>query len=408
MDLFWTVLLSSKIQLVIIPQMESKDTNNNRETINSVEFVKARAEEIRRLEELIETTRKKTMLFQRLPFHKRRRCRSFRCRGRRPRTSGINSWLAKRFRMIKIYGTKLPLQRYAKSDSFIYKSFERGFLFYESHKKAYVFEKGCFSFSAFECFNTERYTVVVSMDHVPCGMSPVGCLDTPIAVMGNVCMARGVYATDRDMRSEWCEVAKTLDEYIDCCVKSENNAASSHDALVFAFVESLGTLEKGRIFVQKSHLMSLWQKMTLKGFIPVSIDELLRIGLETKTLVFPFDYAHTVFFREYERERMAPVVAKYNRTPVAKKPRVTSDVVCFEHFEGGRLLFFDVPCGKVRRCASVFCEDVKVGSVLRSAYCYSIGRVRGICMIEDGKENGVLCAKNIENPNKLIQIALSQ
>lgn len=387
--------------------MESKETDGKSDIINSIEFVKARAEEIRRLEELIETTQKKTMLFQRLPFHKRRRCRSFRCRRRRPRTSGIKTWLAKRFRMIKIYGTELPLQRYAKSDSFIYKSFERGFLFYESHKKAYVFEKGSLSLSACECFETGRYVVVVSMDDVPCGASPVGCLDTPIAVLGNVCIGQGVYKTGRDMRSEWCAAEKTLDDYIDCCFANAEHAASSEEALVFAFAESQGTLERGRIFVQRSHLMSLWQKMVLKGFIPVSIDELLRIGLETRTLVFPFDHAHTALYREYERERIAPVVAKYNRTPAAKKPRVTGDIVCFEHLAGGRLLFFDVPCGKVQRCADVFCGDARVGSVLRASYCYSIGRVRGICMIEHGKEDGALYAKNIGSP-KLIQITLLQ
>eukprot|EP00866_Antonospora_locustae_P000773 jgi/Antlo1/773/1423 len=387
--------------------MENKETNRNSDMINSIEFVKARAEEIRRLEELVKTTRKKTMLFQRLPFHKRRRCRSFRYRGRRPSTSGIKTWFAKRFRMIKIYGTELPLQRYAKSDSFIYKSFDRGFLFYESHKKAYVFEKSSFFFSGCECFETDRYVVAVSMDQAPSDASLVGCLDTPIAVMGNVCIAKGVYTTGRDMRSEWCTVETTFDDYIDSCFTSKKHAASGDNVLVFAFVESQGTLERGKIFVQKSHLMTLWQKMTLKGLIPVSIDELLRIGLETKTLVFPFDYAYTTLYREYERERMAPVVAKYNRTPSAKKPHVTSNIMCFEHSAGGQLLFFDVPCGRVRRCASVFSGEERVGSVLRAAYCYSIGRMRGICMIEDGKEGGALFVKNIESP-KLIRIMLSQ
>lgn len=387
--------------------MESKETDGRSDIINSIEFVKARAEEIRRLEEVIATTRKKTMLFQRLPFHKRRRCRSFRHRGRRPRTSGIKTWLAKRFRMIKIYETELPLQRYAKSDSFIYKSFKRGFLFYESHKKAYVFEKGSQPLPACECFETGRYVVAVSMDRAPCGASPVGCLDTPIAVLGKVCIGQGVYTTGRDMRSEWCAAAESLDAYIEGCLAGAGDAAGSEEALVFAFVEAPGALERGRIFVQRRHLMSLWQKMVLKGFIPVSIDELLRIGLETKTLVFPFDYAHTALYREYEQERMAPVVAKYNRTPAAKKPRVTSDIMCFEHSAGGRLLFFDVPCGNVRRCAGVFCGDTQVGSVLRASYCYSAGRVRGICMIEHGKEDGALHAKNIESP-KLIQITLLQ
>ncbi|KAL0265709.1 UNVERIFIED_CONTAM: hypothetical protein PYX00_011423 [Menopon gallinae] len=375
--------------------------------VKSIEFVKARAEEIRRLEELVHTTRKKTMLFQRLPFHKRRRSRSFRGKGRRPRTSGIRTWLAKRFRMAKMYGTELPLQRYAKSDSFVYKSFGRGFLFYESHKRAYVFDKSASSLPAGERVETERYVLVVTMDDVPCGAAPAGCLDTPVAVLGRVHMEEGVYTTGRDMRSEWHVGARTLDDYIDGCICGDADAAPREGALEFAFVRSHGGLEQGRVFVQQKLLMGLWQKMVLRGFIPVSIDELLRIGLETKVLVFPFDHAHTALYAEYERERLAPVMAKYNRTPAAKKPRKTSDVMCFEPCTGGRLLFFDVPSGKVRRCADVFCDGTRVGSVLRAAYCYSIGRVRGICMVEGGKEGGALSAANVESPGTSIPIVLA-
>lgn len=115
--------------------------------INATNFVDARSFEIQKLEAELQTSRKKTMLFQRLPFHKRRRTRDkhvnkrrfSRRRNTRQREKLV--YYHKRFEMINLLGVYLPLQRREKSDSFIYKSEHRGYAWIEHYKKAFVYEK---------------------------------------------------------------------------------------------------------------------------------------------------------------------------------------------------------------------------------------------------------------------------
>lgn len=362
--------------------------------INSIDFIKARAEEVQKIEQSINTNRKKTMLFQRLPFHRRRRTRSFQKKTRCPKKGGIGTWFSKRFRMIRVYGTELPLRRCMKSDSFIYKSFKRGFLFYESHKKARVFRKGPFQLEG-EYYETEKYFILVSMEYSPGELELLGFLDTPIALLGDATLEQGVYTTKRDLKSELVLSTTTLDEY----VEEEGDG----EDIVFMFLGSPGG-EGGKIFVRKGLLMRFWQKAVLKGFVPVSVEELLRIGLEKRFLVFPFDYVMSKFYAEYEHRVLEPVVQKYHRTPRAKRPGTTRSIMAFKAFPG-RLFFFDVPKGTVGRCAEILCGERVVGRVSRASFCFSVGRVRGVCLVERGYEDQGLCARNVGSP-RLVPIVL--
>jgi len=128
--------------------------------IYSTEYASERSGEIRKIEEEIRHRKKNTMLFQALPFHKRRRTASFDERRlpkdhrrnnrnkRRKRKQTVkegagflksHTWHAKRFKMCRSLGIPLPLCRTQKSDSFIRKSLgTRGILNDLSYMKVYV------------------------------------------------------------------------------------------------------------------------------------------------------------------------------------------------------------------------------------------------------------------------------
>ncbi|KAK1350128.1 putative POP1-like ribonuclease [Hamiltosporidium tvaerminnensis] len=130
--------------------------------IDALKFITAREFEIKEMEDSLSKSTKKSQLFQRLPFYKRRRTRNYdtrntpkihkkylkklylnRFRNRKLKFNYLPThiWYAKRFKMIDLFNSKLPYKRNIKSDKFIYKSLERGFIFDESFKRIAVFKR---------------------------------------------------------------------------------------------------------------------------------------------------------------------------------------------------------------------------------------------------------------------------
>ncbi|TBU11303.1 putative POP1-like ribonuclease [Hamiltosporidium tvaerminnensis] len=130
--------------------------------IDALKFMTAREFEIKEMEDSLSKSTKKSQLFQRLPFYKRRRTRNYdtrntpkihkkylkklylnRFRNRKLKFNYLPThiWYAKRFKMIDLFNSKLPYKRNIKSDKFIYKSLERGFIFDESFKRIAVFRR---------------------------------------------------------------------------------------------------------------------------------------------------------------------------------------------------------------------------------------------------------------------------
>ncbi len=346
--------------------------------INSVDFVKARAEEMRAIEAALDTNRKKSLLFQRVPFHKRRRCRS-RISRRRPRTPGLHAWHAKRFSMLRVFGAALPQTRFAKADSFVYKSAARGFVFCDADRRAAAFARSASGTARNAVVETEKYAIAVSQrsDAAPTGA--VADLGAPIRVIGDV-LAAGVY---KIANGAIVACAATIDDFVD---------AAAQKSAEFSFAVAQAT-----IFVAQRNLMPLWHALLAKGVVPVSIDELLRIGLESRSLVFPFDNVASADYAAYEDAVLRPVVEKYARTPLSKKAKTTSATARFSAVGDGEFLFFDVPKGRVTRCASVFANGEKVGAVVRAAFCYSAGMFRGICFVKKGNAHAALLVTNIES-----------
>lgn len=162
-----------------------------RKDIDAIELIESRGKEIQFIEESIKKSNKKTMLFQRLPFYKRRRNRNYDKRKSKKFTYRkkdrhflrSHTYYAKRFFMLKLdikgdivienflndsniqileeskknnnispnfinsdkassldyNNVSVPLKRRIKSSKYIYKSQDRGFLFDESFRCGYSY-----------------------------------------------------------------------------------------------------------------------------------------------------------------------------------------------------------------------------------------------------------------------------
>lgn len=101
--------------------------------IDTNEFISERTDDIREIEIYLESRKKKSMAFQKLPHHKRRRTGSFAPIRRRNRKRSKDEWtflhkyFAKRFKMVTLNKISLPLERNQKSHSLLHKG--KNFLF---------------------------------------------------------------------------------------------------------------------------------------------------------------------------------------------------------------------------------------------------------------------------------------
>lgn len=126
--------------------------------IDGKEFIKARRAELENLTKKISPTKKKKMLFQRLPYYKRRRLKSYKNTRRRGKCSS-EIFFAKRFSMIELNNRKIAYKRLLKGEKFIYKSLKeqkRGYFMDMSFRRLFL-NKGCCFFEngvfgiGFEC-----------------------------------------------------------------------------------------------------------------------------------------------------------------------------------------------------------------------------------------------------------------
>lgn len=121
----------------------------NNESIDIVEFLKARSHEVEAIEKSIAVSHKQSLAWQRLPYYKRRRNRNFDRRlskkfSHRPKDRHAlrtHTYYAKRFFMLKLPAFSIPLRRRLKSMKYIYKSQSRGFVFDESFRGICVYRR---------------------------------------------------------------------------------------------------------------------------------------------------------------------------------------------------------------------------------------------------------------------------
>ncbi|ORD99976.1 hypothetical protein A0H76_2564 [Hepatospora eriocheir] len=114
------------------------------------EFVNSRSKEIKEIEKSIETKKKQSLIWQRLPHYKRRRNRNYDKRHTKkvkPRKKDrhvlrTHTYFAKRFFMLKLKDKlSIPLNRRVKSDKFIYKFSLRLLVFDESFRGVFEYKR---------------------------------------------------------------------------------------------------------------------------------------------------------------------------------------------------------------------------------------------------------------------------
>ncbi|KAM0687908.1 Ribonucleases P/MRP protein subunit pop1 [Conglomerata obtusa] len=444
----------------------------NIDEIDANNFVDARSAEIQILEKKINQTTKKTQLFQRLPFHKRRRTKSRDTRrtpnkhARRKKRKGkkhlhpmlvTHVWFAKRFEMIELFNTKLPLQRRIKSDKFIYKSYDRGFIFDDSYKDIRIYNIKDINNSALvqnslnvkiicnnetiEYKNVKEFLDVIDENivietflkiennFVKCDFIKISnflisvcmfndILDTLMRCLEytkfDICFSvfkgtryfseTGIYKLTEKIDTPF---ENYMNDMMQLCI--EDSAFSTE----FLFVQNKINFETGKIFVKRENAMKVWQMLNNVGFIPISINEMLRLGLEEKKLIFPFDYPNSIFYEEFEEKLVKPIKEKYDRTPPAKrinyeKNGIYQPFIIPKNISSFYICYFTVKKGVANRLAIIYDNDDIVGYVLRGAYCFSLGKCRGVCIIKNIAKNAYK-AKNISNTNYIeIDLDLSQ
>lgn len=385
------------------------------EEIDPIGFARGRAGEIQAIEAAIRTSRKKSMLFQRLPFYLRRRTKSHEKRGKRKRCvrkkdrHGLrtHTWYAKRFEMLKVWGTAVPLRRRMKSSKFIYKSQNRGFIFDESYKKVVVYSRPSSQVlgidlslvnvvqevrhgnGILEAVVTNEHLIVISMcsDEVEqeLGLTKHGVIECCLSVI----------KADELFSNEINESSTRFSKFLVSRKNMDTDRVLKEGSDSIIYFRSLSKVESGKVLLKRTKVLDFWQDIVNTGVVPVCVEELQRIALENDYMIYPFDYPGTKAYEDFERAYVEPLVSKYNRTPPSKKMKMdldsmyihTEDLVVFGVFEMER--------GIADRCASVFDGDRVVGRVIRGSFCFTRGLCKGLCyLLQDASEGDEFYTRN--------------
>lgn len=356
--------------------------------LDAVAFANERMEAIKEIEREIKKTKKNKMLFQCMPFHKRRRTASFderrlpkalrrgsrfvKRRKRARKWAGTEEhlrthvWFAKRFSMVKVWGTRLPNRRAHKSDKFIHCSLKtRGLLYDESYKKKFVIRgsmEAAVLPEALRGVDASLHGETQNIFFVEAGL---------VREKGEVCVFRDfallfVHGGDGHIlsllreRMEVIEIERRLalfrlmgrqKVYAKTGVveekkrgvssepvvrevmslealsrvlevlgeKEKENEAKKCEEHAFIYLSGKGGDMEGRILCPVDSCMYLLEKLVVKGVVPCSITELFRAALEREGAVYPFDFLSTGLSREYRTAIASELGEKYERTPVGKR-----------------------------------------------------------------------------------------
>ncbi|KAM0674325.1 Ribonucleases P/MRP protein subunit pop1 [Gurleya vavrai] len=426
----------------------------NLDEIDANNFVDARASEIQNIEKKIQQTTKKSQLFQRLPFHKRRRTKSRDTRKTPNKHKRIklrnnkifehpflatHKWFAKRFEMINFCGSKLPFKRRQKSDKFIYKSKERGFIFDDSYRqiflyklseldkiifdKNYFFENDfnikCESFVeyvnkielnliyktrliyndktfVFDILKTEQFFLVIHLPDDDLKNIFINMSGIKLEICFNLFFGPNLI-NDSGIYNEFKLVNTKIDDYI-----FKNFFEKKEDCnfyLPYLFIKSKCEFEKGKLFVQRKDAMKIWQMFFNKGFIPMSINELLRLGLENNKLIYPFDFVNTEYYKEFELNNFLPIKEKFERTPASKKVNyeklgIKNPFFIPDDYIAKKICYFTAEKGNIKRMAHVYENNNLVGYVIRGSFSFQNGKCKGVLVVNDNLSDYYSC-KNI-------------
>lgn len=399
--------------------------------IYSIEHANARAEEIQEIEKSIAARKKNKMLFQILPFHKRRRTASFDERRipkeyrRGPRTKRrrikqtvkdqenllkAHTWYAKRFSMYKKGEIAVPLQRHSKSESFIAKALKtRGVLSDISYNKVYVTEMVCPAGIIFDAFYNKA--VIWSSE----AESKIDAGQGTTAMQG-----RSIIITEDlqciDVPADACKQISSLavfeifgtqelfsqTEFFNC--DSVENLLEA-DTLAYICIR---IPDKSYVLVGRKHCMELLQKSVVAGIVPCSIQELQRIATETEKVVYPYDIPQHVQGRAFLKYIHLLKEEEQKRKPKGKR-EVVFGPLYHRELKNQSMLLFVAPKGSFPRASPVVesnsvsdfemnGSEEPIGVVGRSSFSFSKGKITGLLYIDENRQiTNNLFVRNLKN-----------
>lgn len=374
-------------------------------------FVNERESDIKILEKSINSSRKKTMLFQRLPFYRRRRTRSNFCkkqrsvRQKRRHYLKTHVWYAKRFKMIKLDNVGIPIKRNQKSSKFIYKSQHRGFIFDESFKKSYV----CFLNDT----NLRQFNINYNLiNKVQLIQTEEGYIEA--IVTEKICillLPMGMNCNFDVLAYFDCLISliKINDEFIKDFYMDVDGAIENKTIF---YVENINNYESGKLFLSSKDVMRIWLHFIKKGCIPICIEEMQRLALENDYMVYPFDDVHSKMFKMLEDAQNTEFINKYERTPKSKKTSINFEHLYIQTRDRVFFYIFELTKGVLNKNAFIYSTDNQlVGRVIRGNFCFTKGKSKGLCYTNDMLElKKTFKAKNYNNNNfyeiKIVKLLL--
>ncbi|KAH9386412.1 uncharacterized protein NEMAJ01_1308 [Nematocida major] len=392
--------------------------------IYSIDYANERGKEIQEIERSIAETKKNKMLFQALPFHKRRRTASFderrlprECRrGERNKRRRIkqtvkdqetllkaHTWYAKRFFMYKRSDMAVPFKRHSKSEGFIAKALKtRGVLCDASYNKVFVSEKArpCGAVFDGEYARTFSWSAPAEDKPEKDGEKSVIIAERP-ARLGDTPELKEVKGLSVfevfGAQSMFCK-----DAFINC-----TSVEALLDAEKLAYV-CMRDRDKSYVLVPRRHCMELLQKAVVAGIVPCSIQELQRIATETEKVVYPYDIPQNA-----EGKAFLEHMAQTHKEEQEKKPKGKREVVFGPLYEKPlaeqKMLLFVAEKGSFPRrspvAVSTRTEDFVmdgsenvVGEVGRSSFCFAKGKTTGVMYVdEDVHAEKHLFVRNLKN-----------
>lgn len=397
------------------------------EDINAVDFVNQRSKEIQEIEESINQSRKKTMLFQRVPFYKRRRNRDYNRKRKLKQRKGDRHFLrthkfySKRFFMLKLDRCSIPFLRRVKSSKFIYKTSD--FIYDESYRGSAVYnfndilaqgqsEPGI---SCQESHDTGHVAVYGIPQHpfpiAPHVVTASSLLQNiNVSVYDKVQYINNLYeailtGTTLILIGAIVSDASPLEfgESTISILKSTNieSLIKNYNLRNFniAFYKSFNNkIEAGKLFCKRSQIMDLFQFLISNRMIPICLNEIFRIYLEADSMCI-YDNIHSGLFLQIQNKVNSEIISKYNRTPSSKKQQYDTEKLYLKYPTPVRYFIFKVKKGNIKNGAEIYNGNELVARCIRGGYKFSCGKCCGLGIFLSNVVNEPLLMKNLDQTN---------
>lgn len=408
------------------------------EDINIIDFIQSRSKEIQAIEDSINKTSKKTMLFQRLPFYKRRRNRNydkrqlkkFSYRKRDRHFLRTHNYYAKRFFMLKVENFSIPFRRRLKSSKYIYKSQDRGFIFDESfrgateYKREDVFGSNSVGSPADDGKDCENGTIMMveeflnkingSKEIQQYSYGIVQQVDNEYEIIFKkesvILIGKRLNITGCPIDCVFSVIHKDrLEEILESPFSSNMKYSFYKAKCDYSTQDKTGSyksLETYKIFCARSEVMNVYQKMINGGVVPICLLEIHRLALENNLLTV-YDNVSSALFKKIEKSSCRDIIEKYDRTPPSKRQEYNLNLLFLSNERVYKYFIFRILKGTADAAAEIFSESQvefseemggfscvyrdPVGRVVRSAYKFGSGKCFGLGFFKKPPETSKCC-----------------